>query len=105
SRMLVNTMSSIGAVGGTTGLKPSMTLGCGSFGGNITSDNISAEHLINIKRMAYGTKTVELPKETTTNEELCDEDEIKATINAHISNQLDQALIEKIVEKVIKKLS
>lgn len=105
SRMLVNTMSSIGAVGGTTGLKPSMTLGCGSFGGNITSDNISAEHLINIKRMAYGTKTVELPKETTTNEDLFDEDEIKATLNAHISNQLDQALIEHIVEKVIKKLS
>jgi hypothetical protein len=31
-----------------------MTLGCGSIGGNITSDNISPLHLINIKRLAYG---------------------------------------------------
>ncbi len=62
SRILVNTMSSVGAVGGTTGLLPSMTLGCGTFGGNITSDNVSAKHLMNIKRMAYGIKEVALPK-------------------------------------------
>ncbi|MEK4027817.1 aldehyde dehydrogenase family protein [Pseudobacillus sp. FSL P4-0506] len=62
SRILVNTLSSVGAVGGTTGLAPSMTLGCGSFGGNITSDNITARHLLNIKRMAYGIKEVNLPK-------------------------------------------
>ena len=30
-----------------------MTLGCGGFGGNITSDNISPRHLLNIKRVAY----------------------------------------------------
>jgi hypothetical protein len=30
-----------------------MTLGCGGFGGNITSDNISPRHLLNIKRLAY----------------------------------------------------
>lgn len=62
SRILVNTMSSVGAVGGTTGLEPSMTLGCGTFGGNITSDNITARHLLNIKRMAYGIKEVVIPK-------------------------------------------
>jgi hypothetical protein len=33
-----------------------MTLGCGGFGGNITSDNISPKHLLNIKRLAYETK-------------------------------------------------
>jgi acetaldehyde dehydrogenase (acetylating) len=32
-----------------------MTLGCGGWGGNITSDNISPRHLINIKRLAYET--------------------------------------------------
>src|SRR5205814_5233730 len=37
----------------TTGLDPAMTLGCGGFGGNITSDNISPRHLLNIKRLAY----------------------------------------------------
>ena len=35
----------------TTGLDPAMTLGCGGFGGNITSDNISPRHLLNIKRL------------------------------------------------------
>jgi acetaldehyde dehydrogenase (acetylating) len=32
-----------------------MTLGCGGWGGNITSDNISPRHLLNIKRLAYET--------------------------------------------------
>jgi hypothetical protein len=32
-----------------------MTLGCGGWGGNITSDNISPKHLLNIKRVAYET--------------------------------------------------
>ncbi|WP_051330950.1 acetaldehyde dehydrogenase (acetylating) [Aneurinibacillus terranovensis] len=62
SRLVVNTPSSLGAVGGTTGLQASMTLGCGTFGGNITSDNITVHHLMNIKRLAFETKTVEIPK-------------------------------------------
>jgi acetaldehyde dehydrogenase (acetylating) len=62
SRILVNTLSSIGAAGATTGLTPSMTLGCGSYGGNITSDNITAHHLLNIKRIAYGIRDVAVPK-------------------------------------------
>lgn len=55
-RIVVNTPASIGAVGYTTSLDPSMTLGCGSLGGNITADNISPKHLMNIKRVAYETK-------------------------------------------------
>src|SRR5262249_13150389 len=42
-----------GSIGLTTGLDPAMTLGCGGYGGNITSDNISPRHLLNIKRLAY----------------------------------------------------
>ena len=52
-RIVVNTQAALGAVGYTTWLFPSMTLGCGTLGGNITSDNISPLHLINIKRVAY----------------------------------------------------
>ncbi|PYV40737.1 MAG: acetaldehyde dehydrogenase (acetylating) [Acidobacteria bacterium] len=52
-RIVVNTQAALGAVGYTTNLFPSMTLGCGSLGGNITSDNISPLHLMNIKRIAY----------------------------------------------------
>ncbi len=53
SRLLVNTPSSLGGIGKTTNLTPSLTLGCGTIGGNATSDNITATHLINIKRVAY----------------------------------------------------
>ncbi|MFC5402898.1 aldehyde dehydrogenase family protein [Cohnella soli] len=54
SRMIVNGGTTFGGIGATTGLFPSMTLGCGSFGGNITSDNIGPMHLMNIKRVAFG---------------------------------------------------
>jgi len=52
-RICVNTPTTHGSIGLTTGLDPAMTLGCGGWGGNITSDNISPRHLINIKRLAY----------------------------------------------------
>ena len=58
-RVLVNTVAAVGAVGLTTGLFPSMTLGCGSWGNNITSDNVGPQHLINIKRLAYGIRPFE----------------------------------------------
>jgi acetaldehyde dehydrogenase (acetylating) len=60
-RIVVNTPAALGAVGYTTNLFPSMTLGCGAAGGNITSDNISPLHLINVKRVAYGVRDVEAP--------------------------------------------
>ncbi len=52
-RILVNTMAAMGATGYTTGLAPAMTLGPGTLGGSSTSDNVSALHLINVKRLAY----------------------------------------------------
>src|SRR5216683_7189086 len=52
-RIVVNSPATHGSVGLSTGLDPAMTLGCGGFGGNITSDNISPRHLLNIKRLAY----------------------------------------------------
>jgi acetaldehyde dehydrogenase (acetylating) len=54
-RILDNTMGTLGAIGLTTGLMPSLTLGSGGVGGSITGDNITAYHLINIKRLAYET--------------------------------------------------
>jgi acetaldehyde dehydrogenase (acetylating) len=54
-RIVVNTPTTHGSIGLTTGLDPAMTLGCGGWGGNITSDNISPKHLINVKRVAYET--------------------------------------------------
>ena len=54
-RILVNTMGTLGAIGLTTGVMPSLTLGPGGLGGAITGDNVSTYHLINIKRLAYET--------------------------------------------------
>ncbi|MBK8800154.1 MAG: aldehyde dehydrogenase family protein [Anaerolineales bacterium] len=54
-RILVNTMGTLGAVGMTTGVTPSMTLGPGGIGGAITGDNIGVQHLFNVKRLAYET--------------------------------------------------
>ncbi|MFR6258644.1 MAG: hypothetical protein ACLULK_07705 [Anaerovoracaceae bacterium] len=56
SRILVNTGSSMGGTGGSTGLIPSFTLGCGTWGGSSVSENVSPMHLINIKKVAYGIK-------------------------------------------------
>ena len=57
SRILVNTPSTHGAVGMTTNLTPSLTLGCGTVGGGATSDNVDTLHLFNIRRVAYGVNT------------------------------------------------
>src|ERR1041384_5933492 len=53
NRVLVNTPAPQGSTGITTNVFPSMTLGCGAVAGNITSDNVGPQHLINIKRLAY----------------------------------------------------
>ena len=52
-RILVNSPAAQGCCGMTTGLACSMTLGCGTFGGNSTTDNITFRHLLNVKRVAY----------------------------------------------------
>jgi acetaldehyde dehydrogenase/alcohol dehydrogenase len=53
-RIVVNTPSSQGAMGGLyNALTPSLTLACGSGGKNFTTDNISVKHLLNIQRIAY----------------------------------------------------
>jgi acetaldehyde dehydrogenase (acetylating) len=54
-RVAVNTMGTMGAIGVTTGVMPSLTLGAGGVGGSITGDNISVSHLFNVKRLAYET--------------------------------------------------
>ena len=61
-RIIVNTQAALGAVGYTTTLFPSMTLGCGTLGGNITSDNISPLHLMHIKRIAYSREQLPLTR-------------------------------------------
>ena len=58
SRVIINSPTTHGAIGFSTALPPSMTLGCGSWGGNVTSDNVSPIHLMDIKRVAFETRSV-----------------------------------------------
>ncbi len=53
-RIVVNTPSSFGGIGDIYNFKlaPSLTLGCGSWGGNSVSENVGVKHLINIKTVA-----------------------------------------------------
>ena len=57
-RIVVNSPAPQGSIGASTNLFPAMTLGCGAVGGNITSDNISPMHLINLRRVAYEARPV-----------------------------------------------
>lgn len=61
-RILVNTVGALGAVGYTNELLPSFTLGPGTFGGSIISENVSAKHLFNVKRLAFETRPVNSPQ-------------------------------------------
>nr|WP_275899639.1 aldehyde dehydrogenase family protein [Bacillus piscicola] len=114
SRVMVNTLASVGAVGGTTGLEASMTLGCGSYGGNITGDNISARHLINIKRLAYGIKDVNIPQpkgnsgqESSSSAAKQDNvEEIVSEVMKNVNttdNAVDPNMVSALVQDVLKK--
>ncbi|WP_147820266.1 acetaldehyde dehydrogenase (acetylating) [Salidesulfovibrio onnuriiensis] len=87
SRMLVNTPSTHGAVGLSTSLFPSLTLGCGAVGGSATSDNVTPLNLMNVRRIAYdlGTTTCQKAPEKTEGTNL----DVQA-ITAMIVEQLKQ---------------
>jgi acetaldehyde dehydrogenase (acetylating) len=59
-RIIVNAGTTFGAIGATVNVMPSLTLGCGAIGNNVTNDNVTVNHLFNIKRVAFGVR--EMPK-------------------------------------------
>lgn len=58
-RMLVNTPAVYGSMGATTNLFPAMTLGSGSAGHGITSDNVSPMNLIYVRKVGYGVRRID----------------------------------------------
>ncbi len=90
-RIVVNTPATLGSIGMTTGLDPSMTLGCGGYGGNVTSDNISPQHLLNVKRLAYETRTASQAAADLAAREVRDSD------SAEGSNRLSDGLDARLV--------
>ncbi|MBO8177141.1 MAG: acetaldehyde dehydrogenase (acetylating) [Bacillus sp. (in: Bacteria)] len=65
-RIIVNAGTTFGAIGATVNVKPSLTLGCGAIGNNVTSDNVTVTHLFNIKRVAFGVR--EMPQQDVSKE-------------------------------------
>lgn len=59
SRVIVNTPSTMGGIGGSTGLMPALTLGCGAIGGSATSENVGPMNLLNKKYVAVGQKEMD----------------------------------------------
>ncbi len=106
-RILVNTPSSFGGVGATTGLFPALSLGCGTDGGNIVSDNLGPQNLLNIKRMAYGIKEADsVCEDLLKNREAPVKEGGKkkepSREEGYVQN--DNELVDRIVMEVVKKL-
>lgn len=105
SRVVINSPTTHGAIGFSTDLPPSMTLGCGSWGGNVTSDNVSPIHLMDIKRVAFETKPVnkqsavsdrqstvsKLPSDAGVSTQRPKREEIAAIVDRFLSQKLAEA--------------
>lgn len=103
SRILVNTGSTQGGVGASTGLTPSFTLGCGTWGGSSVSENVSPMHLINIKRVAYGLKdcsTLASADPTFDYPELSNSSEAPASLTENMDIANNEQLVKLINELV-----
>jgi len=107
-RIIVNTWGTLGAVGATTGVVPSMTLAPGGIGGAVVADNITTRHLLNVKRLAYETSAPPddaytpapdvVPLETGNSRRRTGND-----IDRN-NNQDREELVRTIVERVLKEL-
>lgn len=83
SRFLVNTPTTQGGIGATTGIAPALTLGCGAVGGSATSDNVTPLNLINKRRIAYQVKEAkDLKPSMMKSQENNNEDMIQRILNA-----------------------
>ncbi|MEG2109261.1 MAG: acetaldehyde dehydrogenase (acetylating) [Clostridium sp.] len=92
SRIVVNTPSTLGGIGASTGLIPALTLGCGAVGGSSTSNNIGPLDLLNIKRVAVGTLELEDLRESA------------PKVNENISLDNKEELINLLVKKILDEL-
>ncbi|MFT5881346.1 MAG: acetaldehyde dehydrogenase (acetylating), partial [Moritella sp.] len=79
------------AVGLSTNLFPSFTLGCGAVGGSSTSDNVTPKHLFDIRRIAYDTGELSYGHNTPTH-------------SADVTSKKESVDVEKITQMIINEL-
>jgi len=106
SRITVNTPTTHGAIGFSTALPPSMTLGCGSWGGNVTSDNVSPLHLMDIKRVAFETRPVKSSRPVVATQKVMTASQPKTVSHgamepAHTSGKINREEIAAIVDRFL----
>jgi len=101
SRVCINTPTTHGAIGFSTALPPSMTLGCGSWGGNVTSDNVSPHHLMDIKRVAFETKPVGSAKATVMNAAAPPASVSQASQASQAGQKVSRAEVATLVDKFL----
>ena len=101
SRVVVNTPGALGGIGGTTGLMPALTLGCGAVGGSATSENVGPNQLMNVRYVEEGLRELsdiraEMPGAPEKN--------IRVPGNIAEGGWIQEPDIEEIVEQIIKRL-
>jgi len=98
-RVLVNTPATFGSMGATTNLFPAMTLGSGSAGEGITSDNVSPMNLIYVRKVGYG---VRRPEEIRILAE--EKSSICQSVQAGEFNQENIQMLQRVLESVVREL-
>lgn len=102
-RVLVNTSGTFGSMGATTNLFPSMTLGSGSAGQGMTSDNVSPMNLIYVRKIGYGVRKVDEVVSSVRNKDKDTLSIIKDKLN---TNEIDNVkLLERILRQVLEELN
>ena len=96
SRIVVNTPATLGGIGASTGLMPSLTLGCGAVGGSATSDNVGPMNLLNKCYIAYGQAELEDIRKSVPQctDGICETGEM----------DMSPASVDVIVQKIIERL-
>ncbi len=99
SRVVINSPTTHGAIGFSTDLAPSMTLGCGSWGGNVTSDNVSPHHLMDIKRVAFETKSVSEHRTSASSQTTGQNVQIKNNASKKIERKDIASIVDKFLSQ------
>lgn len=100
-RMLVNTSATYGSMGATTNLFPAMTLGSGSAGEGITSDNVSPRNLIYIRKVGYGIRSIDdMKKECNINEQT-----LKLDIEENNGKEVDMGAIKHLFTQILDEMN
>lgn len=94
SRILVNTPSALGGIGGSTGLMPALTLGCGAVGGSATSENVGPMNLLNLRHVAFGLREIEQIRKDIPS---------KADGDCHMAD-INNVPVDEIVKRIIERL-